>query len=260
MQPYKELSRSIKNRVVIITGAASGMGRATAHLFAREGAKVAVTDLHQDPVDTVVREIQQAGYADVQGWSLDVSDKARIHDVVEEVASLWSGLDIVINNAGFARFMGFDDEEYDPYWDEVLKVMLSSHQWMVRAALPHLKSSDCARIVNIASTEGWGATPGNSAYVAAKHGVTGLTKAMAVEFSQFGVTANCVCPGPILTGITDGIPDEHREVYAKRRVPMRRYGIPEEVAHITLNCCLPSSSYMTGAVIPVDGGLLVKNA
>ena len=260
MKPYQELSRSISGRTAIITGAASGMGRATAHLFAREGANVAVTDLDQDKVDTVVAEINDAGYTQAKGWALDVSDQARIKEVVAEVAAQWGGVDIIVNNAGFARFMSVDAEDYDAYWTQAIAVMLSSHQWMVRAALEHLKASDCARIVNIASTEGWGATPDNSPYVAAKHGVTGLTKAMAVDFGRFGITANCICPGPIHTGITEVFLDEHKEIYAKRRVPLRRYGIPEEVAHMTLSCCLPAASFMTGAVIPVDGGLLVKNA
>lgn len=138
--------------------------------------------------------------------------------------------------------------------------MLTSHQRMVRAALPHLIKSGEGRVVNIASTEGLGATAMNSAYVAAKHGVIGLTKAMAVELSRQGITVNAVCPGPIHTGITEGIQDDHKTIFAKRRVPLRRYGIPEEVANITLNCVLPSSSFMNGVAIRVDGGQLARNA
>ena len=133
-------------------------------------------------------------------------------------------------------------------------------QRAIRAALPYMRKAGYGRIVNVASTEGLGATPGNSPYVAAKHGVIGLTRGLAVDLGREGITVNCICPGPIITGITAGIPDEHKEIYAKRRVPLRRYGIPEEVANITLSCVLPAASFMTGVFIPVDGGLTIKNA
>ncbi len=260
MEPYRDLSRSIAGRSAIITGAASGMGRATAHLFAREGANVAVTDLRQDACDAVVAEIEAAGFKTAKAWALDVSDPGAIQRVVEAAAAAFGGLDIVVNNAGFARLADVSEDGYDEAWAPTLEVMLSAHQRLIRAALPFLRESDSARIVNIASTEGLGATPGNSPYVAAKHGVIGLTRGLAVDLGREGITVNAVCPGPIHTGITDAIPDEHKEIYAKRRVPLRRYGIPEEVAHVTLSVVLPASSFLTGAAIPVDGGLTIKNA
>jgi 3-oxoacyl-[acyl-carrier protein] reductase len=95
--------------------------------------------------------------------------------------------------------------------------------------------------------------------VAAKHGVIGLTRALAMELGEFGITVNCVQPGPIRTGMTAGIPEEAKTKFARRRVPLRRYGEPEEVAHMTLSLCLPAMSFVTGANIPVDGGLLIQN-
>src|SRR5208282_4961206 len=120
--------------------------------------------------------------------------------------------------------------------------------------------SDAARIVNIASTEALGATAGDTPYVVAKTGVTGLTRALAGDLGPEGITVNWICPGPIRTGLKDSIPEEHKEIFAKRRSALRRYGYPEEVAHITFSLCLPAASYITGAVIPVDGGLMVRNA
>ena len=108
------------------------------------------------------------------------------------------------------------------------------------------------RIINIASTEGLGATAFTGPYTAAKHGVIGLTRSMAVELGRTGVTANCVCPGPIVTGMTEGIPEAQREKFARRRVPMRRYGIPEEVAHATLSLALPASSFLNGVIKEED--------
>lgn len=261
MEPYRELNRSIKGKTAIITGAASGMGRATAHLFAREGANVVVTDLEQSKVDIVVAEINEAGIEHVVGWALDVGNHDAVKNVVARTAEKFGGIDIIVNNAGFAHLVSFDSDEYDLSWERSIRVMLTSHQWMVRAALPYLeKSSEGGRIVNVASTEGFGATPLNSPYVAAKHGVIGLTRAMAVELAPKGITANAICPGPIHTGITQGIQDDHKTIFAKRRVPMRRYGFPEEVANITLSCVLPAASYLNGQAIRVDGGQLSKNA
>ncbi len=258
--PYKELSRSIKGKTALITGAASGMGRATAHLFAREGANVAVTDLRQGDVDTVVKEIKDAGFDNVKGWELDVSDPAAIKRVIDNAAAHFGGMDILVNNAGFAKAGDIGEESYEDSWGPSINVMLTSHQRAIRAALPYMRKNGWGRIVNIASTEGWGATKGNSPYVAAKTGVIGLTRALAVDFGREGITVNCICPGPILTGITSHISEEHKAIFAKRRTALGRYGHPEEVAHITLSLVLPAASYITGVAIPVDGGLTIKNA
>lgn len=261
MEAYKDLSRSIAGHTALITGAASGMGRATAHLFAQQGANVTVTDLDQTKCDAVAAEIAEAGYpGEALPMALDVTDLAAIEAAIAATVETFGGLDIVVNNAGFARHAMIEDEHYPDIWGASLETMLTAHQRIIRAAMPHLRKSEHPRIVNIASTEGLGATPGNSPYVAAKHGVIGLTRGMAVDLGRDGITVNCVCPGPIRTGITEAIPEEHKTIYAKRRVPLRRYGFPEEVAHITLSLVLPSASFITGAVIPVDGGMSIKNA
>ena len=114
--------------------------------------------------------------------------------------------------------------------------------------------------MNIASTEGLGATAGGSPYTAAKHGVIGLTRSMAVELGPRGINVNCICPGPIKTGMTAGIPDEAKDKFARRRVALKRYGDPEEVAHATLSLVLPAASFINGAHLVVDGGLTIRNA
>ena len=261
MEPYKDLSRSIAGHTALVTGAASGMGRATAHLFASQGANVAVTDLDQAKCVAVAAEIAEAGYeGQALPMALDVTDLGAIESAISRTVERFGGLDIVVNNAGFAKHAMIEDDVYPEVWGASLEAMLTAHQRIIRTAMPHLRKSAHPRIVNIASTEGLGATPGNSPYVAAKHGVIGLTRGMAVDLGRDGITCNAVCPGPIRTGITDAIPEEHKTIYAKRRVPMRRYGFPEEVAHMTLNLVLPSASFVTGAVIPVDGGMSIKNA
>jgi 3-oxoacyl-[acyl-carrier protein] reductase len=251
------LSRSIAGRTAIVTGAASGMGRATALLFAREGANVAVTDLDLLACEAVA--VEAGGNA--KAFALDVSDPETIKRVVGDIAGHFGGIDILVNNAGISAFCPLDaGEEYDAIWTRALAILLTAHQRMVRAALPHLRKSDAARIVNIASTEGLGATPGDTPYVAAKTGVTGLTRGLAVDLGKEGITVNCICPGPIRTSMTDAVPEDDKAVFAKRRTALRRYGEPEEVAHITLSLVLPAASYITGAIIPVDGGLMARNA
>ena len=142
-------------------------------------------------------------------------------------------------------------------WERGIAVMLTGQQRMIRAALPYLRQSTCPRIVNIASTEALGATSRDSPYAAAKAGVTGLTRALAVELGREGITVNCICPGPIATCMTAAIPDADKATFAKRRTALGRYGEPEEVAHITVSLCLPAASYITGATIPVDGGFAI---
>jgi 3-oxoacyl-[acyl-carrier protein] reductase len=260
MPRLSQLSRSVSGRVVLVTGAASGMGRATAHLFADEGAKVAVTDLTAEGVEAVVGEIRGAG-GDAHGWVLDVSSLDRIHEVVDEIPAVLGQVDILVNNAGIAMPATLEqpDEEYEATWRRTFDVLLTAQVRLVRACLPQLSRNGEGRIINIASTEGLGATAGNGPYAAAKHGVIGLTRSMAMDLGSKGVTVNCICPGPILTGMTQAIPEAMREKFARRRVPLRRYGKPEEVAHATLSLALPASSFLNGVVLPVDGGLTVQN-
>ncbi|MGR8948536.1 MAG: SDR family NAD(P)-dependent oxidoreductase [Gammaproteobacteria bacterium] len=259
MPRLSKLSRSIKGKVALITGAASGMGRATAHLFADEGARVAVSDVDLDKVMQVVQEIESAG-GEALGLKLDVSNAEQREDAVAKIVSTWGGLDILVNNAGIAPPTPIDADNFDALWDKTLAVLLSAQVQLTRNCLEHLSKSGEGRIVNIASTEAHGATKGLSAYSAAKTGVLGLTRSLAIELAPRGITVNCICPGPINTGMTEEFSDEIKSEFARRRTALKRYGEPEEVAHGTLNFCLPASSYMTGAILVVDGGLIIRNA
>ncbi len=252
-------NRSLTDRIALVTGAGSGMGRATAYVLADEGAQVALFDLNEAGLQETVQAIEAAG-GRVRGWTVDLAEAGAAERAVEEAVAHFGGLDILINNAGISIFTPVDAYNYLEIWDTHLSVLLTAQVRMVRAALPSLRRSDAARIVNIASTEGLGATPYGSPYTAAKTGVTGLTRSLAVELGPEGITVNCICPGPIKTGMTAAISDEHKTIFAKRRTALKRYGEPEEVAQITVSLCLPAASYITGAVIPVDGGLMARNA
>ncbi len=262
-QRLTSLSRSISGQRAIVTGAASGMGRATAHLFADEGARVAVVDLSEDRVRAVVDEITAVhGRSSAIGVVADVASLESLKRLVETVVDAFAGIDIVINNAGVSLInSAFQDEEsFESNWATTLDVNLTAHARLIRLCVEHLRENGRGRIVNIASTESIVTTAGLAAYAATKAGVVGLTKSFAVELGRHGITVNCICPGPINTGMTASIDETAKATYAKRRVPLRRYGEPEEVAQMTLSLCLPAASFVNGAIIPVDGGMTIRHA
>ena len=258
-EKLSNLSRSIADKVVLVTGAGSGIGRATARLLAEQGAVVAATDLTEQALLDTTGPILAAGFR-TQSWLLDVSDPVAITRTIPEIADTLGGLDILVNNAGIALPTPVDDKNYEDAWNRSLSVLLTAQMRTVRAALPWLRRSDSPRIINLASTEGLGATKRNSAYVAAKTGVIGLTRALAVELGDEGITVNCVCPGPTHTGMTAAIADEAKAEYARRRTALKRYALPEEIAQAVLFFALPASSFVTGVALPVDGGLTIRNA
>lgn len=222
-------------RLAIVTGGMSGIGRATAELLRSEGVEVAVLDVTGDrPVD--------------------VSDADAVNEAVRSVRQEMGPVQILVNAAGIAAGGRLDDDSYTSQWDRALAVNLTGTMNVVRACLADLVSSGEGRIVNIASIEGLGAGRYLGPYSVSKHGVVGFTRSLAVDFGRSGMTANCICPGATLTGMTRGIPEADRDTFARRHVPLGRYGRPEEVAYVVVALTRPEASFINGAVIPVDGG------
>jgi len=259
MTKLTNLSRSIEGKVALITGSGSGMGRTTAFVFAEAGAKVVVSDVNEKQIDEVANEIISSERTCLK-QVLDVTNQENINEAVSNTIKEFGQLDILVNNAGISIPTTIDDENYEESWDKTFDVLLKGQVNLIRTAIPFIRKSACGRIVNISSTEGMGATPRISPYTSAKHGVIGLTRSLAAELGAEGITVNCICPGPINTAMTAAIPEEDKQIYARRRVPLKRYGEPEEVAHMTLSLCLPAASFVNGAVLPVDGGLSIKRA
>ena len=251
----------LKGRTALVTGSTRGIGEAAARTLAAQGCNVMMNGFGDaDDIEGKRSQIEADSGSTVRYHDADLSDEKQLDDLVDSTEAAFGRIDILVNNAGISRFSAIDSETYEDDWAISLEVLLTAHTRTIRAALPFLRESDAARIVNVSSTEGWGATKFGSPYTAAKHGVIGLTKSLAVELGREGITVNCICPGPIDTAMTSDISVEHKAIFAKRRTALGRYAQPEEVAHGTLNFCLPSSQYITGAILPVDGGLLIKNA
>lgn len=250
--------RSVAGRVAVVTGAGSGMGRATARLLGAEGASVACWDLDGDAA-AATEDLIAADGGRAVAVSVDISSEDAVRDAHTLTRDTLGPVDLLVNNAGISVPAALDAHDWRVAWDRTLAVNLTGPALVLRALLEDLRRNGDGRVVNIASTEGLGATAFLSPYTAAKHGVIGLTRSAAVELATSGVTVNCVCPGPIRTGMTAIIPDEHKDRFARRRVPMRRYGEPEEVADVIVSLLLPSATYVTGAVVTVDGGLTVQN-
>jgi 3-oxoacyl-[acyl-carrier protein] reductase len=258
MPRLTSLSRSIAGKTALVTGGASGMGRATALLFGDEGATVAVADRNGHGATEVAGLIEGAG-GRASAWTVELADPDAITALIGGVVARHGTIDILVNNAGLSMLAPVEATDYEDSWATTMAVNLTAQIRLIRACLPHLREGGEGRVVNIASTEGLGATAAISPYTTSKHAVIGLTRSLAVELGASGVTVNCVCPGCINTAMTAPIPEQDRIAFARRRVPLRRYGDPEEVAHATLSLALPAASYINGAVLVVDGGMTVKN-
>ncbi len=195
------------------------------------------------------------------GVTCDVADHGQLRALVDATVAWAGGIDVVVNNAGVSlvNSMFQDEAEFEDNWARTLDVNLTAHARLIRLAVPHLIESGAGRIVNIASTESIVATAGLAPTPRRRPASPGSPGRSPSNSAATAITVNCICPGPIDTGMTASIPAEAKETYARRRVPLRRYGNPEEVAHMTLNLCLPSSSFVNGATIPVDGGMTIRH-
>jgi 3-oxoacyl-[acyl-carrier protein] reductase len=186
---------------------------------------------------------------------VDVTDEVAVAEAVEGVRRTLGPIDILVNAAGVAAGGEIDTQGYVDDWHRALDVNLTAMLHTVRACLPDLTRRGQGRIVNVASTEGLTAARRTGPYTVSKHGVVGFTRSLAVDLGRRGVTANAVCPGATLTGMTERIPEAERNRFARRHVPVGRYANPEEIAYVIVALCAPEASYVNGAIIPVDGGL-----
>jgi 3-oxoacyl-[acyl-carrier protein] reductase len=248
------VSGALAGRVAIVTGASRGIGRAIALQLAQEGADVALAARTAEALAGTKAAVEALGRRTAL-LALDVADSKAVQEGVKRVADELGRLDIVVNNAGLTKdglVMRMSDED----WDAVLDVDLKGVFLFCRASLRALLKSPAGRIVNISSIVGLTGNAGQANYAAAKSGLFGFTRSLARELGGRRVTVNAVCPGFIETDMTAGLSDEIRQASLKS-IPLGRLGKGEDVAALVAFLCSDAASYVTGTVIPVDGGLAI---
>ncbi|HEX9457134.1 MAG TPA: SDR family oxidoreductase [Candidatus Acidoferrum sp.] len=242
----------------MITGGGTGIGRACALQFSREGARVAVAGRRREPLAAVAAEIQAAG-GQALSASCDVAKSDQVERTIREVVAQFGALHVLVNNAGILH-VGSVEETSEAEWDRLMDVDLKGVFLVSRAALPELRKSGRGAIVNIGSVLGLVGMKKRAAYAAAKGGVTMLTKAMALDHAQEGIRVNCICPAIVETDLVQTILSQasDREAAVRLRtaqIPLGRMGKPEDVAALAVFLASEESSWLTGAAIALDGGL-----
>lgn len=246
------MAKRLDGKVAIITGGGSGIGAAHARAFAREGARVAVTDIRPAAGQAIVAEVIAAG-GEALFVEHDVASEASWSAAVEKTVAHFGALTTLINNAGLNHMRGVEDETVEG-WNHIVSIDQMGTWLGMRAAMPHLRASGNGAIVNISSVLGIMATVTCLSFHAAKGAVRMMSKAAAQEYAALGVRVNSIYPGMIDTPQLDTMLPEEREMI-RTSIPMKRIGNPEEVAHCSLFLCSDEASYVTGAEIIVDGGL-----
>lgn len=248
-----------KQRVALVTGASSGIGRATALAFAEKGARVVVSDVQQAPGESTVREIRDKG-GDAVFVKADVARADEIAALVERAVGTFGGLDFAFNNAGIEGTMAATADCTEDNWDRTLAVNLKGTWLCMKYELRYMLARGGGVIVNCSSVAGLVGFQGLPAYTASKHGIVGLTRSAALEYAKSGIRVNAVCPGVIVTPMVERIVREHPEMHAGLTAgePVGRMGVPEEVAAAVLWLCSDGASFVTGHAMAVDGGWVAQ--
>ena len=246
----------LTKKVALVTGGGSGIGEACAKALAAAGAEVAIADVNYDGVHRVVEDIAAAGGI-AKAYSLDVSNDSEVDSVITAIVREFGGLHIAVNNAGIGRDQAPTGEQTPAGWRKVLSVNLDGVFYCMRHELTAMKRSGGGSIINMASILGAVGFANSSGYVAAKHGVLGLTQTAAIEYAADGIRVNSVGPGFIQTPLLSALPQEAMAGIAALH-PMNRLGTPQEVAELVLFLASPASSFITGSYYPVDGGYLAR--
>jgi 3-oxoacyl-[acyl-carrier protein] reductase len=253
-RPEGERMRTLElsEKVALVTGAAQGIGRAVALLLARKGADIVLSDINLEKAEETAKEIEAIGRKAL-ALRANVANMDEVERMIEAILERFGKIDILVNNAGIARdkmILRMTEED----WDAVLDVNLKGTFNCTKAVIRHMSKQRRGKIVNIASVVGEMGNVGQANYSASKAGVIGFTKTVAREFAQRGINVNAIAPGYIETPMTEVLPEKAKEEL-KRMIPMEKLGQPEDIAEAVLFLVSDSSSYITGHVLNVNGGI-----
>jgi 2-hydroxycyclohexanecarboxyl-CoA dehydrogenase len=243
--------RGLQGKVVLVTGAGRGMGQAIAERLSREGARVAVTDVDEKTaLDTA------SVLAGAAGFRLDITDAAEVSARVDEIIAALGPIDALVNNAGWDRAAPFLQTDED-LWERLIDINLRGPIRMTKAVLPQMVERQQGRIVNIASDAGRVGSSGESVYSACKAGIIGFGKTVAREVARYGVTVNAICPGPTDTALLAEFAEGNEKLIEalKKSIPMRRIGVPEDIAGAVAFMVSDDAGFITGQTLSVSGGL-----
>lgn len=242
------MHQHLKDKIAWITGGASGIGAATAKRFAQEGAKLALSDINPEALDKIAAEIG----GDVFTVQSDVSKRDSVMETAKKIEDHYGKIDILIANAGITMD-SFSMKMSEEKWDAVIDVNLKGTFLCAQAAFRSMMRSKWGRMVTTASVAALG-NPGQVNYAASKAGVIGLTKTLALEWARYNITVNCVAPGATMTPMLETVPENVR-VEMLKQIPLSRFGQPEDIASAHVFFCSDDSSFVTGQVLFIDGGM-----
>ncbi len=254
------MPETLEGKVALVTGGASGIGRATALTFAREGAKLIIADMNEDGGQQTVHMITEKG-GDATFVQVDVTSATEVEAMISKTVETYGRLDCAHNNAGISSGgqRAFTADYPEDRWHQVLAINLTGVWLCMKYEIPQMLQQGGGAIVNTASVAGLVGLPYASAYVASKHGVVGLTKTAALEYAKSGIRVNCVCPGYIETPMTEqGRNDPERMAQMIASEPIGRIGNPEEIAESVVWLCSDAESFVTGHTMTVDGGYVAQ--
>ena len=251
----------LQDKVALITGGSLGLGKATAFLFAKEGAKVIITGRTESKLQETVEEAKKQGL-EIDYLVGDVSDEQRTIETVKHIIDKYGKIDILFNNAG-VLYLGTTHETDTETWDKIFAINVRGTYLMSKHVIPHMLERGYGVIVNNSSILGLKAVPGVAAYNATKGAVTQLTRSTALEYADKGIRVNAICPGtietPMVEGLLDAMPErDAAEELFKSFHPMGRFGNAEEIAHAVLFLCDDNVGFMTGTMLSVDGGWVAR--